>query len=114
MYSIYQIYQADKLVYTTYHTMNPEYPDRTKLDLILQSPAIPYYLASDYFKAPEQFSIQLLQTSLSNALQANEVIQSLLNPRPSLEQAEVEPQPKKKPRRSKKKIDQAAVENTTK
>lgn len=111
MYSIYQIYQADKLVYTTYHTMNP---DRTKLDIILKSPAIPYYLASDYFKAPEQFSIQLLQSSLSNALQANEVIQSLLNPRSSLEQAEVEPQPKKKPRRSKKKIDQAVVENTTK
>lgn len=110
MYSIYQIYQADKLVYTTYHTMNPDYPDRTKLDLILQSPVIPYYLASDYFKAPEQFSIQLLQSSLSNALQANEVIQSFLNPRPSLEQAEVEPQPKKKPRRSIKKAQQSKTE----
>lgn len=110
MYSIYQIYQAEKLVYTTYHTMNPDYSDRTKLDLILQSPATPYYLASDYFKAPEQFSIQLLQSSLSNALQANEVIQSLLNPRPSLEQAEVEPQPKKKPRRSTKKAQQSKTE----
>jgi len=110
MYSIYQIYQSDKLVYTTYHTMNPAYPDRTKLDLILHSPATPYYLAADYFKAPEQFSIQLLQTSLSNALQANEVIQSLLISRSSLEQAEVEPQPKKKSRRSTKKAQQSKIE----
>lgn len=105
MYSIYQIYQADKLVYTTYHTMNSDYPDRTKLDLILQSPAIPYYLASDYFKAPEQFSIQLLQSSLSNALQANEVIQSLLNPRPSTEQAVPEVKPKRT-RKTKKKANE--------
>lgn len=110
MYSIYQIYQADKLVYTTYHTMNPDYSDRTKLDLILQSPAIPYYLAAEYFKAPEQFSIKLLQSSLSNALQANEVIQALVNPRSNIEQAEVEPQPKKKPRRSIKKAQQSKTE----
>lgn len=77
MYSIYKIYQAEQLVYATYHTMNNQYSDTTKLDIIINSPVTPYKLVDDYFKHPEQFSIQLHKEGISNALEANEIIQNI-------------------------------------
>ena len=77
MYSIYKIYQAEQLVYATYHTMNNQYSDKTKLDIIINSPVTPYKLVDDYFKHPEQFSIQLHKEGISNALEANEIIQNI-------------------------------------
>ena len=77
MYSIYKIYQAEELVYATYHTMNNQYSDTTKLDIIINSPVTPYKLVDDYFKHPEQFSIQLHKEGISNALEANEIIQNI-------------------------------------
>ena len=77
MYSIYKIYQAEELVYATCHTMNNQYSDTTKLDIIINSPVTPYKLVDDYFKHPEQFSIQLHKEGISNALEANEIIQNI-------------------------------------
>lgn len=79
MYSIYQIYQSEKVVYSTYHTMNNQYSDTTKLDIILTSPVAPYYLVDDYFKHPDQFSIQLVKDGISNTLEANEILLKLSN-----------------------------------
>lgn len=77
MYSIYKIYQAEELVYATCNTMNNQYSDTTKLDIIINSPVTPYKLVDDYFKHPEQFSIQLHKEGISNALEANEIIQNI-------------------------------------
>lgn len=77
MYSIYKIYQAEELVYATYHTMNNQYSDTTKLDIIINSPITPYYLVEAYFKNSSQFSIKLHKDGISNALEANEIIQKI-------------------------------------
>lgn len=74
MYSIYQIYQSDKLVYSTYHTMNNQYSNKTKLDIILTSPVTPHLLTEAYFKTPTLFTIQLVQEAISNALEATEAL----------------------------------------
>ena len=57
MYSVYKIYQADKLVLVTYSDLIPEFTDTTKLKLIMNGPTIPISLFEDYFKTPELFSI---------------------------------------------------------
>ena len=44
MYSVYKIYQADKLVLVTYSDIIPEFTDTTKLKLILNGPTIPISL----------------------------------------------------------------------
>ena len=97
MYSIYKIYQAEQLVYATYHTMNNQYSDTTKLDIIINSPVTPYKLVDDYFKHPEQFSIQLHKEGISNALEANEIIQNI-----SLSSSNVIKKPKTKKLSTKK------------
>lgn len=79
MYHIYQIYQSDELVLTTYHTINPNCPDTTKLDIIINSPATLNTLVDSYFKQPDQFKIVTVNTNLSNALEANEFINDLIN-----------------------------------
>lgn len=48
MYSTYQIYQSNIPVYSTYHTLNPDFSDITTLDLILNSPITPYDLVDSY------------------------------------------------------------------
>jgi hypothetical protein len=79
MYHIYQIYQCEELVLTTYHKINPNCSDSTKLDILLNSPATPYTIADSYFKQSEQFKIVTVKTNISNALEANEYIQELKN-----------------------------------
>ena len=79
MYSIYQIYQSDKVVYSIYHTMNNQYSDTTKLDIILNSPVTPYYLVDGYFKQTELFTIKLIKDGISNVLEANEILLKLTN-----------------------------------
>ncbi|MGR3979002.1 hypothetical protein FW754_15325 [Acinetobacter sp. 1207_04] len=78
MYSIYQIYQSDKLVYSTYHTINPDFIDTTKLDLLINSPITPYTLVDSYFKQPDTFSIQTIKSGIDNALEASEALKSYL------------------------------------
>lgn len=75
MYSVYKIYQADKLVFVTYHDIIPEFTDTTKLKLILNGPTIPLAVSEDFFKSPDLFSIETFKTGLSNALDASLVIQ---------------------------------------
>ncbi len=75
MYSIYKIYQSDKLVFVTYHDIIPEFTDTTKLKLILNGPTIPITVFEAYFKTPELFSIETFKTGLSNALDASLVMQ---------------------------------------
>lgn len=79
MYSVYQIYQSDKPVYSTYHSFNPDFADTTKLALILNSPITPYYLVDAYFKQPELFSIKTIKSGISNALEASEALQTHIN-----------------------------------
>lgn len=79
MYSIYQIYQSNKPVYATYHTLNPDFADTTKLDLILNSPITPYFLVDAYFKQPELFSIQTIKSGIGNALEASEALNNHIN-----------------------------------
>ncbi|MEG6548161.1 hypothetical protein V6C59_20100 [Acinetobacter bereziniae] len=79
MYSLYQIYQSNNPVYATYHTLNTDFADTTKLDLILNSPITPYYLVDAYFKQPELFSIQTIKSGISNALEASEALQTHIN-----------------------------------
>jgi hypothetical protein len=38
MYSVYNIYQSDQLIYVTYHDVIPESTDTTKLKLIFDFP----------------------------------------------------------------------------
>lgn len=74
MYSIYQIFQSEKLVYSSYHTMSNDYSDTTKLDIILNTPVTPYYLVDAYFKDPSVFTIKLVKSGISNALEASELL----------------------------------------
>ena len=74
MYSIYQIYQADKLVLVVYHDIIPEFTDATKLKLISNGPTIPLDLFEAYFIAPELFTIETFKTALSNALDASQIV----------------------------------------
>lgn len=78
MYSVYKIYQADKLVFVTYHDIIPEFTDTTKLKLIFNSPTIPLDLFESYYKSPELFSITTHETAISNALDANQIVQEQL------------------------------------
>ncbi|MBD8010263.1 hypothetical protein [Acinetobacter pecorum] len=78
MYSVYKIYQADKLVLVTYYDIIPEFTDTTKLKLILNGPTIPIALFEDYYKSPDLFSITTHETSIYNALDANQIIKEEL------------------------------------
>lgn len=91
MFSIYQIFQSNKLVYTVAHTINNSYTDTTKLKIIFDAPITPYYLVNEYFRTPHLFSIKMIKTGLSNVLEAQEALS--------------ETQAKKKARRIKKKLD---------
>ncbi|HAV5592867.1 TPA: hypothetical protein JI118_14760 [Acinetobacter baumannii] len=75
MYSVYKIYQADKLVLVTYSDIIPEFTDTTKLKLILNGPTIPIPLFESYFKHPELFSITTYKTGIYNALDASQIVQ---------------------------------------
>jgi len=75
MYSVYKIYQADKLVLVTYHDIIPEFTDTTKLKLILNGPTIPLAVSEDFFKSPDLFSIETFKIGLSNALDASLIMQ---------------------------------------
>ena len=75
MYSVYKIYQSDKLVLVTYHDIIPEFTDTTKLKLIFNSPTIPLALFEDYFKSPELFSIETFKIGIYNALDASQIVQ---------------------------------------
>lgn len=74
MYSVYKIYQADKLVLVTYSDIIPESTDTTKLKLILNGPTIPISLFESYFKHPELFSITTHEIGIYNALDANQIV----------------------------------------
>ena len=98
MYSIYKIYQVEELVYATYHTMNNQYSDTTKLDIIINSPITPYYLVDAYFKNSSQFSIKLHKDGISNALDASQLLSALLSNQTSntaIEESKPTPKPKK-------------------
>lgn len=75
MYSVYKIYQSDKLVFVTYSDIIPEFTDTTKLKLIFNSPTIPVALFEDYFKHPELFSIETFKIGIYNALDASQIVQ---------------------------------------
>lgn len=75
MYSVFNIYQSDKLVLSIYHDIIPEFTDTTKLKLIFNSPTIPISLFESYFKTPELFSIITYKTGIYNALEASEIVQ---------------------------------------
>ena len=75
MYSVFKIYQSDKLVFVTYHDIIPEFTDTTKLKLIFNSPTIPIALFEDYFKSPELFSISTHKIGIYNALDASQIVQ---------------------------------------
>lgn len=102
MYSIYKIYQAEELVYATYHTMNNQYSDTTKLDIIINSPITPYYLVDAYFKNSSQFSIKLHKDGISNALDASQLLSALLSNQTSNTAIE-ESKPITKPKKSRTK-----------
>ena len=102
MYSIYKIYQAEELVYATYHTMNNQYSDTTKLDIIINSPITPYYLVEAYFKNSSQFSIKLHKDGISNALDASQLLSALLSNQTSNTAIE-ESKPTTKPKKSRTK-----------
>lgn len=102
MYSIYKIYQAEELVYATYHTMNNQYSDTTKLDIIINSPITPYYLVEAYFKNSSQFSIKLHKDGISNALDASQLLSALLSNQISNTAIE-ESKPTTKPKKSRTK-----------
>lgn len=74
MYSVYKIYQADKLVLVIYSDLIPEFTDTTKLKLIFNGPTIPISLFESYFKTPELFSITTHETGISNALDASQIV----------------------------------------
>jgi len=75
MYSVYKIYQADKLVLVTYSDLIPEFTDTTKLKLIMNGPTIPISLFEDYFKTPELFFITTHTHGIYNALDASQIVQ---------------------------------------
>ena len=74
MYSVYKIYQADKLVLVTCSDLIPEFTDTTKLKLILNGPTIPISLFESYFKHSELFSITTHEIGIYNALDANQIV----------------------------------------
>lgn len=74
MYSVYKIYQAEKLVFVTYHDIIPEFTDTTKLKLIFNSSTIPISLFEDYYNSPDLFSITTYETGISNALDASQIV----------------------------------------
>lgn len=74
MYSVYKIYQADKLVHVTYHDIIPEFTDKTKLNIILNNPTIPHLLFEDYYRSPELFSISTHKTGIPNSLDASYIV----------------------------------------
>lgn len=105
MYSIYKIKQLDKLVFSTYHTLNNGYSDQTKLDLIINSPVTPYYLVDAYFRYPDQFSITLHQDNVPNALEASFIVKTLNNTiNNTINTNTVALKPKRKPRTKKVKV----------
>lgn len=75
MYSVFNIYQADKHVLSIYHDIIPELTDTTKLKLIFNSPTIPISLFESYFKSTELFSIITYKKGIYNALEASEIVQ---------------------------------------
>lgn len=106
MYSVYKIYQADKLVLITYSDIIPEFTDTTKLKLILNGPTIPISLFESYFKHPELFSITTHETGISNALDASQIVieQSKLigTDKPSIKPSKSKSTTTRKPRTKKK------------
>ena len=77
MYYIYEIYKVDELVFITYHNLNINYSDKTKLDLILNSPIIPYSLVDSYFRTPHLLSIKMIKTELNNILEAQQTMSDI-------------------------------------
>lgn len=106
MYSVFNIYQADKLVLSIYHDIIPEFTDTTKLKLIFNSPTIPISLFESYFKSPELFSIVTYKTGVYNALEASEIVQEqtklIGTDKPSIKPSKTKSAPKKP--RTKKKV----------
>ncbi|WP_191112922.1 hypothetical protein [Acinetobacter lwoffii] len=74
MYSIYNIYQSDKLVLVTYHDIIPEFTDITKLKIILNTPSIPASVFEDYFKSPDLFYITTHETGITNISDAFQIV----------------------------------------
>lgn len=105
MYSVFNIYQADKLVLSIYHDIIPEFTDTTKLKLIFNSPTIPISLFESYFKSPELFSIVTHKKGIYNALEASEIVQEqsklIGTDKPSIKPSKTK-SPPKKPRTKKK------------
>lgn len=83
--------------------MNNQYSDTTKLDIIINSPITPYYLVDAYFKNSSQFSIKLHKDGISNALDASQLLSTLLSNQTSNTAIETpKPTPKLKKSRTKK------------
>lgn len=106
MYSVYKIYQADKLVLVTYHDIIPEFTNTTKLKLILNGPTIPIPLFESYFKHPELFSITTHKIGIYNALDASQIVQEesklIGTDKPSIKPSKTKSTPRKP--RTKKKV----------
>ncbi len=106
MYSVFNIYQSDKLVLSIYHDIIPEFTDTTKLKLIFNSPTIPISLFESYFKSPELFSIITYKKGIYNALEASEIVQEqtklIGTDKPSIKPSKTKSAPKKP--RTKKKV----------
>ncbi|MFK8986685.1 hypothetical protein [Acinetobacter seifertii] len=104
MYSIYKIYQADKLILVTYHDITPEFTDTTKLKLIFNSPTIPISLFNEYYKSPDLFSMTTYETGIPNALDASQVV---------IEQSKLIGTDKPKPKTTRKSRTKKAQQSTT-
>lgn len=106
MYSVYKIYQADKLVLVTYSDLIPEFTDTTKLKLIMNGPTIPISLFEDYFKTPELFSITTHTHGIYNALDASQIVQEesklIGTDKPSIKPSKSKSATTRKPRTKKK------------
>ena len=106
MYSVYKIYQADKLVLVTYHDIIPEFTNTNKLKLILNGPTIPITLFESYFKHPELFSITTHKIGIYNALDASQIVQEesklIGTDKPSIKPSKTKSTPRKP--RTKKKV----------
>lgn len=107
MYSVYKIYQADKLILVTYHDIIPEFTDTTKLKLILNGPTIPLAMFEDYYKSPDLFSITTHAQGIYNALDASQIVQEesklIGTDKPSNKPSKTKSAPKK-PRTKKKAV----------
>jgi len=99
MYSVYKIYQVDKLVLVSYHDIIPEFTDTTKLKLIFNGPTIPISLFESYFKHPELFSITTHEIGIYNALDASQIVQEesklIGTDKPSIKLSKTKSAPKK-------------------